>query len=59
MDEIDLSQRGSIEKAIAGALKSTIEAHGPITEEWVASSAKRVIAAIKQWNKQQRRKGSG
>lgn len=30
------------EKAIAGALRSTIDAHGPITEEWVGSAAKRI-----------------
>lgn len=34
------------EKAIIGALRSAIEAHGPITKELVGSAAKRVAGAI-------------
>lgn len=50
---IDLNDRGSLEKSLCGALKSSIEAHGDITCMNVHSASKRIIGAIKQWNKQQ------
>lgn len=31
---------------IKGALKSTIDAHGPITPEWIGSAEKRVFGAV-------------
>jgi hypothetical protein len=31
-----------IERAIVGALRNAIDAHGPITPEWTGSAAKRV-----------------
>ncbi len=49
-------ERGSLEKAIAGALKSAISAHGPIDLGNIPSAAKRVIGSIKEWNRQQRAK---
>lgn len=35
-----------IERKIVGALRSTIDAHGPITEERIGSAAKRVYGAL-------------
>ena len=59
--EIDISgpQRSSLERAIAGALRLTIDAHGPITREWIGSASKRVIGAIKEHNKERRRSKEG
>jgi hypothetical protein len=48
MASIDLTDRSLIERTIAGALKSAIDAHGPITIENRASAAKRVYSALKQ-----------
>lgn len=39
-------------KAISGALKSQIDAHGPITKEWVGSATKRIIGAVNACIKQ-------
>lgn len=50
-DPINLNQRSLLERIIAGQLQSCIDAHGPITREHVHSASKRVIAAIKAWNK--------
>lgn len=33
-------------KMISGALKNTVDAHGPITREWIGSAAKRVHRAF-------------
>ena len=33
-------------RVISGALKSCIDAHGPISKEWVGSAAKRVRRAL-------------
>jgi hypothetical protein len=48
--KIDLTNRGALERAIVGALRSSIDAHGAITRETAPSAAKRVIAVIKQHN---------
>lgn len=40
--------RPMLESAITGAIRSTIEAHGPITKTWAPSAAKRVIGHLKQ-----------
>lgn len=45
---------GQFEREIAGALKNTINAHGPITEEWVASAAKRIKHALRESMKRER-----
>lgn len=42
------------EREIGGALKSTIDAHGPITEQWVGSAAKRIAAAPRNEMKRER-----
>lgn len=42
-------QRGDWESAIAGALKQAIDAHGPITKEWIGSAAKRIVGLAKAW----------
>lgn len=52
----DLSRRGSFERMIAGALKDSIQQHGPITKGNVSSAAKRVIHAVKQWNRKVKEK---
>lgn len=44
--------RARIEKAIVGALQSTIDAHGPITKENCSSAAKRIYGALKGERKQ-------
>lgn len=36
----------SAQKRIAGAIKSTIDAHGPITREWIGSATKRIMGAL-------------
>lgn len=46
--KLEIQDRSAIEKAIVGALKSTIAAHGPITEYWTGSAAKRVYGLLKQ-----------
>lgn len=49
--ELDGNCRAKLEKAIAGAVQSCIAAHGPLTPSLVDSTAKRVIGAIKGYNK--------
>lgn len=41
--------RSKFEKAIAGALKQTIDAHGMIVAATVSSAAKRIAGTAKQW----------
>lgn len=50
---LDLSgpKRGSLEKALTGALRQCVTAHGDITYANAPSAAKRIIGAIKNWNK--------
>ncbi len=36
-----------LERAIAGALRSQIKDHGPITPEWIGSAVKRVLGNLK------------
>lgn len=38
--------RDWVHKIACGALKDTIRAHGPITQEWTGSAAKRVAGRI-------------
>ena len=45
-DHTELNE-SRLQRLIAGALKSTIAAHGPITLEWTGSGAKRVLSALK------------
>lgn len=46
------SRRGALEKRLVAALRDSIRAHGPITEETASSAAKRIVAAIKVWNRE-------
>ena len=46
-----MKDRPQMEKLIAGAIKSTIIAHGPITKEHASSVAKRVIGQVKGYLK--------
>lgn len=41
------ADRARVEREIAGALKSAIDAHGPINRENVGSAAKRVYSSLK------------
>lgn len=52
---LNIMDRSLIEKSIAGALKSAINDHGPITIENRASTAKRIYCLMKQLAGQQRR----
>lgn len=52
--EIPLQQRARLERMINGALRDAINAHGPITEQNLSSTSKRVISMIKQFNRDQR-----
>lgn len=36
----------TLERAIVGALMDTINAHGPITRQWIGSAAKRVAGNL-------------
>ena len=49
--EIPLTQRGSLERQIVGAIRNAIHAHGPINAENAPSTAKRVIGAIRYHNR--------
>jgi len=49
--EIHLTQRGSLERQIVGAIRNTIHAHGVITHQNAPSAAKRVIGAIRYHNR--------
>ena len=43
-----------LEKEIAGALKRTIDAHGPISKDYIGSATKRIAAAIREAAKRER-----
>jgi hypothetical protein len=45
---------GDFERQIPGALKSTIDAHGPIDYNFVGSAAKRIAASIREPIKRER-----
>lgn len=49
---IDLSDRSRLERAINGALRATIHDHGPITVHTLSSASKRVVGALKTFNRQ-------
>lgn len=48
MTDIDKGTRGRsrLESQVAGALRSCIDAHGPITKAYLGSAAKRAVAAV-------------
>ena len=43
-----IADRPDNERRIAGALRSAIGAHGPITSEWIGSAAKRVESTLRR-----------
>jgi len=45
---------GDLEREIAGALRQTINDHGPITRDLIGSAAKRITAAIREAAKRER-----
>jgi hypothetical protein len=52
-------ERGSLERTILGALRDTINQHGPITEENVSSAAKRVLTQLFTWHHNNERSKNG
>lgn len=56
MNTIDIEDRSTLESRLAGALKNTIDAHGPITKDWVASAAKRMYGTLKALAREQRKR---
>jgi hypothetical protein len=42
----DPTANNELERAIVGALRDQIQAHGPITPQWIGSAAKRVLGNI-------------
>lgn len=51
-----MEDRAKLEKQIAGVLRSTIDAHGPITRVWIGSAAKRIISLLKARERAERSK---
>jgi hypothetical protein len=49
-----MEDRAKLERRIAGALRSTIDAHGPITKMWIGSATKRVVSEIKVLEREER-----
>jgi hypothetical protein len=47
MRELTNGERDRLLRRIGGALKSTIIAHGPITEQNISSAAKRVLGVLR------------
>jgi hypothetical protein len=39
--------RDGVERAIVGALRDTIHAHGAITAEWIGSAVKRIVGNLR------------
>lgn len=55
LDEpVDLASRGVLERQVVGAIRDAVNSHGPITKETANSAAKRVIGAIKTYNRKVR-----
>ena len=54
MNNLDIEDRSKLERQIAGALKSAIAAHGPITLVNHSSATKRVYGLLKALAKEQR-----
>lgn len=54
MNVVNISDRSTVESRVAGALKNTVDAHGPIDKDWVASAAKRIYGMLKGLAKEQR-----
>jgi hypothetical protein len=53
LDEpIDISDAGPLGRQLLGALYITIDAHGPITKKWANSAVKRLVGAMKTYNRE-------
>lgn len=50
----EVTVRGSLERAVTGAIRDCVNAHGPITKQMAPSAAKRVVGAIRDFNRRQR-----
>lgn len=50
---LDVTERERIERAVAGALKTVVLAHGPVTLDTRQSAAKRITSALQQTARQQ------
>lgn len=51
--KINLSAKGALERYLVGALRDSINCHGPITKENASSAAKRLMGAIRLFNHDQ------
>ena len=51
---LDLQDRSKVEGAIAGAIRDSINTHGPITPQMIGSAAKRVYSTLKQLARDQK-----
>lgn len=54
--QVNMQPKGSLESRITGSLRQTINAHGPITKEWIVSAMKRLVGVIKTYNHDLERK---
>ncbi len=48
--KVNLMQHGALERYLVGALRDSINAHGPITKDSAPSAAKRLVGSIKTYN---------
>jgi len=56
MNNVDISDRCAVERAIAGALKNSINSHGPIDYKLISSASKRIYGQLKNLAHIQRKK---
>lgn len=49
-EEIDMTDRAGLRRAVIGALKDAIASHGPITANNLSSTVKRVVGQIQTYN---------
>jgi hypothetical protein len=54
-----MEDRAKFERRVAGALRSTIDAHGPITKQWIGSATKRIVSEIKALEREERSEAGG
>jgi hypothetical protein len=48
--QINMQPKGSLEARILGSLRRTVNAHGPITKDWLMSAMKRIVGDIRTYN---------
>jgi len=55
MNSLNIEDRTTVERAIAGALKSTINVHGKIDYSLIGSASKRIYGQLKNLSKTQKK----